>query len=218
MQQLLPYERACETIQDLIGPAMTVGTLKNMVERCALNLEPIEEQIKENLRKGDVLHYDETSLRVMGKRFWGLVASTDHLTHYAVHAKRGREAINAIDILPKFSGTCIHDALATYFTYSNCLHGLCNEHHGRELTYLAEEQKQVWAAEMHTLLLDMNTAVKEAKEQGFKCLSPTEVDDWKAQYEALLTEGYQANPPDPPDVSPPAKGGKRKPACCPQSA
>ena len=27
-QQLLPYERACETIQDLIGPSMTVGTLK----------------------------------------------------------------------------------------------------------------------------------------------------------------------------------------------
>jgi transposase len=78
------------------------------------------------------------------------------------------------------------------------------------LTYLAEEQKQVWAQEMHTLLLDMNTAVKEAKEQGFKCLSPTEVTDWKAQYEALLKEGYQANPNAPPDVSLPVKGGKRK--------
>lgn len=101
-QQLLPYERACETIQDLIGPAMAVGTLKNMVQRCASNLEPIEEQIKEHLRKGDVLHHDETSLSIMGKRFWGHVASTNQLTHYAVHAKRGREAINAIDILPQF--------------------------------------------------------------------------------------------------------------------
>jgi transposase len=210
MQQFLPYERACETIQDLIGPAMAVGTLKNMVQRCALNLEPIEEQIKEHLRKGKILHHDETTLSIMGKRWWGHVASTDRLTHYAVHAKRGREAINTINILPLFTGTCIHDALATYFTYSNCFHGLCNEHHGRELTYLAEEQKQVWAAEIHTLLLDMNTAVKEAKEQGFKRLSPTEVTDWKAQYEALLKEGYQANPPDPPPVDAPVKGGKRK--------
>jgi hypothetical protein len=124
MQQFLPYERACEIIQDLIGPTMTVGTLKNMVERCALNLEPIEKQIKEHLRKGEVLHHDETSLSVMGSRFWGHVASTDRLTHYAVHAKRGREAINAIDILPQFTGTCIHDALGTYFTYTNCSHGL----------------------------------------------------------------------------------------------
>lgn len=207
MQQFLPYERACETIQDLIGPAMTVGTLKNMVQRCALNLEPIEELIKEYLRKGEVLHHDETGLLVMGKRFWGHVASTDRLTHYAVHAKRGREAINAIDILPKFRGRCIHDALATYFTYSNCVHGLCNEHHGRELTYLAEEQGQVWAEEMHTLLLDMNTAVKEAREKGLKHLDPTEVADWNARYEAILQEGYLANPP-PSDGT--LRGGRRK--------
>jgi transposase len=211
MQQFLPYERACETIQDLIGPAMAVGTLKNMVQRCALNLEPIEEQIKEHLRKGKILHHDETTLSIMGKRWWGHVASTDLLTHYAVHAKRGREAMNAIDILPKFEGTCIHDALATYFTYSNCTHGLCNEHHGRELTYQAEEQGQIWAEELHTLLLDMNNAVKEAKEKGLNQLTPTEVADWKAQYEALLTEGYLANPPpDPPPADVPHKGGKRK--------
>jgi transposase len=209
-QQLLPYERACETIQDLIGPAMAVGTLKNMVQRCASNLEPIEEQIKEHLRKGDVLHHDETSLSIMGKRFWGHVASTNQLTHYAVHAKRGREAMNAIDILPQFTGTCIHDGLTTYFTYSNCTHGLCNEHHGRELTYLEEEQKQVWAGEMHSLLLDMNAAVKSAQEQGLKQLHPDEVADWKAQYEALLSRGYQANPNAPPESSAPVKRGRRK--------
>jgi transposase len=209
-QQFLPYERACETIQDLIGPAMTVGTLKNMVQRCAAALVPIEEQIKEHLRLGDILHRDETFLSVMGKRMFGHVACTDRLTYYAVHAKRGREAVDAIDILPKFTGTCIHDAFATYFTYSNCSHGLCNEHHGRELTYLAEQQKQIWAAEMYTLLLDMNTAVKEAKEKGLSHLDPTEVADWKAQYEAILQEGYLANPPDPPPEDAPPKRGRRK--------
>jgi transposase len=209
-QQFLPYERACETIQDLIGPAMAVGTLKNMVQRCALQLEQIEEQIKEHLRKGHVLHHDETSLSVMGKSFWGHVASTDRLTHYAVHAKRGREAINAIDILPQFTGTCVHDALATYFTYSNCTHGLCNEHHRRELTSLSEAHKQVWAQEMHTLLLNMNTAVNEARERGLKQLHPDELADWKAQYEVLLETGYQANPPDPPPTDAPVKRGRRK--------
>jgi transposase len=209
-EQFLPYERACETIQDLIGPAMTVGTLKNMVERCARNLEPIEELIKEHLRKGDVLHHDETSLRVMGKSFWGHVAATSRLTHYAAHANRGREAVNAIGILPQFQGTCVHDAWATYFTYSNCLHALCNEHHRRELTYLAEAQKQIWAEEMHTLLLDMNTAVKEAREKGLKSLDVTEVADWKAQYEAILQKGYLANPPDPPAQDAPIKRGRRK--------
>ena len=135
----------------------------------------------------------------------------------AVHAKRGREAVDAIDILPKFTGTCVHDAFATYFTYSNCSHGLCNEHHGRELTYLAEQQKQIWAQEMYTLLLDMNTAVKEAKEQGLSRLDPTEVADWKTRYKSILQEGYLANPPDPPPSMEPFQTRTAQTECCSQS-
>ncbi len=76
-QQLLPYERACETIQDLIGPAMTVGTLKALVERCAQQLMPIEEQIKGALQRSPVIHQDETSLKVMGLRYWMHASVTD---------------------------------------------------------------------------------------------------------------------------------------------
>src|SRR2546421_612017 len=45
-QQLVPYERACEVIEDLLGPSMSVGTLQGLVERCAEQLEAVEQQIK----------------------------------------------------------------------------------------------------------------------------------------------------------------------------
>src|SRR5947199_2058093 len=45
-QQLLPYERACEVMQDLLGPSMCVGTLEGLVQRCAAQLAPVEQQIK----------------------------------------------------------------------------------------------------------------------------------------------------------------------------
>ena len=35
-QQLVPYERACEVMEDLLGPSMSVGTLQGLVERCAI--------------------------------------------------------------------------------------------------------------------------------------------------------------------------------------
>src|SRR5439155_18209034 len=38
-QQLLPYERACEVVEDLLGPSMSVGTLPGLVKRCAKQLE-----------------------------------------------------------------------------------------------------------------------------------------------------------------------------------
>ena len=209
-QQLLPYERACETIQDLIGPAMTVGTLQALVQRCAAHLQPIEEQIKEHLRQVEVLHEDETSMYVMGQRFWGHVAATEQVTHYAVHKKRGREALEAIGILPHFTGISVHDGLATYRTYTDCRHALCNVHHQRELTFVHEILKQDWAAEMSQLLTWMHEAVQSARAEGKSQLDPTEVADWKSRYQAIVQEGYLANPQAPPSPTTPPKAGRRK--------
>jgi len=61
-QQLLPYERACEVMQDLLGPSMSEKTLQSLVQRCAEHLCPVEEQIKAALAQAAVLHQDETGL------------------------------------------------------------------------------------------------------------------------------------------------------------
>jgi transposase len=206
-QQLLPYERACEVIEDLLGPSMSVGTLQGLVKRCAKQLEAVEQQIKAALCQADVLHQDETGLYVAGQRHWMHVSSTEHLTHYAVHAKRGKEALDAIGILEGFAGVSVHDGWRSYWQYA-CQHALCNVHHLRDLTFLYEEQRQDWAGRMKTLLLDSKAAVEQARAEGRTSLHPLEVADWKAQYVALLEEGYRANPPDPPPEV--GKRGRRK--------
>ena len=205
-QQLLPYERACEVMQDLLGPPMSVGTLQTLVQRCAEHLEPVEQQIKVALSRVEVLHQDETGLYVAGKRHWMHVSSTQQLTHYAVHPKRGKEALDAIGILKDFHGVSVHDGWQSYWLYL-CLHALCNVHHLRELIFLEEEQQQTWAGEMKRLLLDIKAAVEQARTEGRTRLHPLEVADWKAQYGAVLQAGYQANPPDPP----PEAGKKGRP-------
>jgi transposase len=206
-QQLLPYERACEVVEDLLGPSMSVGTLAGLVERCAKQLAPVEQQIKAALCQAGVLHQDETGLYVAGQRRWMHVSSTEHLTHYAVHAKRGKAALDAIGILEGFEGVSVHDGWRSYWRYA-CQHALCNVHHLRELTYLYEEQRQDWAGRMKTLLLDIKAAVAQARAAGRTSLHPLEVADWKAHYASLLEEGYRANPPDPPPEA--GKRGRRK--------
>src|SRR6266436_503614 len=206
-QQLLPYERACEVVEDLLGPSMSVGTLQGLVERCAKQLEPVEQQIKAALCQAEVLHQDETGLYVAGQRHWMHVSSTEHLTHYAVHAKRGKAALDAIGILEDFEGVSVHDGWRSYWQYA-CQHALCNVHHLRELTFLFEEQRQDWAGRMKTLLLDIKAAIEQARREGRTSLHALEVADWKAQYAALLADGYRANPPDPPPEV--GKRGRRK--------
>jgi len=206
-QHLVPYERASEIIADLMGPSLSVGTLVELVARSARQLAPVEAWIKDQLRQAQVLHQDETGLYAAGNRHWLHVSATERLTHYQVHTKRGKEALQAIDILPAFEGTSVHDGWSAYLHYG-CAHALCNIHHVRELTFIEETYHQSWASEMKTLLLDLNAAVDDARQAGRSQLHPEEWQDWNTHYTDLLLLGAQANPSVEEAV--PKKKGRRK--------
>src|SRR3989440_4543875 len=197
VQHLLPLGRAGEVLFDLLGISISEATIITQMQRAATLLEPVEQQIKEALIQAAVIHQDESSLYVAGQRWWTHVSATQTLTHYAVHPKRGKEALDAIGILPQFQGRSLHDGFRSYWLYG-CLHALCNVHHLRELLFLEEEHQQSWAAELKDVLREMKTACDQAREMGRSALSPVEIADWVARYEMVLEEGYQANPPDPP--------------------
>lgn len=192
-QQLLPFARVCEVMEDLVGVALSEGSLQEVIVRCQQNLGEVEQQIKQALRQAEVFHQDETGLYVCGKRHWMHVTATARLTHYQVHASRGHKALEAIGILPGFTGISIHDGFGSYFLYA-CEHATCNVHLLRELTYLAEEQGLWWAAKLKALLLDMKTATEQAREQGKLWLDPLEVADWETRFLELLVEGDRAHP------------------------
>lgn len=192
-QQLLPFARVCEVMQDLLGVALSEGSLQEVIVRCQQNLGEVEQHIKQALRQAELLHQDETGLYVCGRRYWMHVTSTGRLTHYQVHASRGHEALEAIGIVPGFSGISVHDGFGSYFLYA-CEHATCNVHLLRELTYLAEEQGWWWAAKLKALLLDMKEATEQAREQGKLWLDPLEVADWETRFLELLAEGDRAHP------------------------
>jgi transposase len=205
-QQLLPWGRTCEVLADLLGVELSEGTLARLLERCAANLSGVEQAIKQALVSAEVLHLDETGLYVTGRRYWLHVASTAQLTHYAVHKQRGKDATDAIGILPRFAGTSVHDGWRSYFRYA-CLHALCLVHVLRALVFLAEEEHLEWAAELKALLLDMKAATDQARASGLSSLHPVELDDWQAQFLALLA---QADALTPHAQAPPGHTGKVK--------
>ena len=193
-QQLLPYARVCEVLADLLGVALSEGSLREMIGRCATQLESVEPQIKTALRQAGVIHQDETGVYVANSRHWLHVTATARLTHYQVHRSRGHEALEAIGILPDYRGISIHDSFGSYFLYDECQHALCNVHLLRELTYLAEDLGLWWAAKLKALLLDMKEATEQARTQGRHWLHPLEVVDWQHQYLEILAQGDLAHP------------------------
>ena len=89
---------------EVFGCEVSEGTLYNARAKCFDELAAVEQHIKTELEASQVLHCDETGLRVNGKLWWLHVASTAALTYYFVHPKRGCEAIDERGVLTNFDG------------------------------------------------------------------------------------------------------------------
>lgn len=193
--QFLPLKRAKEMFQELYGQTIAEGTILAACEEIAQQVEPANKAIKEHLTyKTSVEHFDETGLRVETVLHWLHVASTNRLTYYGFHKKRGKEGMDAIGILPNFSGRAIHDGLPVYSRYLNCQHGLCNAHHLRSLDFLQERYPQPWVTELKELILETKATVDKEKERLKTRLSPKTIERFTARYDATLRKGFRANP------------------------
>lgn len=192
--QLMPYDRTREFFEDVFGGGVCEATSHSAIKTCYEGLEQTEEKIKQGIKEADVAHFDETGMYVQGKRQWVHVASTEQLTHYARDAKRGKDATEAIGILPQFRGTSVHDGYGSYPRYENCNHSLCNAHHLRELIFIQEQYQQPWAGKMKELVLEIKTCVEEHKVAGFESLAQGEVEEFEQRYQAIVEEGLEANP------------------------
>lgn len=186
--QLLPLRRTRELLEDLFGQAVSQATLSQAAAFCAHELQDSEALIKAGVQAAEVAHFDETGFYVEGKRQWLHVASTENLTLYVSHPKRGVVAMEEIGVLPVFAGRAIHDGLRSYFTYP-CDHGLCNAHHLRELTFIEERFEQEWAGKMKALLLAIKEQVEQAQTRGQTELEATMISEFEQRYGEILSEG-----------------------------
>ncbi len=201
--QFIPYERISEFFNDIMGIKICPATIIRAERECFQNLEEFESIIREELLASPVVNFDETGMKIEGKRHWLHVASTDKCTCYFAHPKRGSEAIDAMGILPEFNGVAVHDGWKPYNVY-NCDHALCNAHLQRELTGIEENYKQQWAKEMNELLTEMKKYTDECKEQ-VKELDFEPIKALEERFNAVVMKGIEENPPS----LNPEKKGKR---------
>jgi hypothetical protein len=135
--------RIREMCQEMFGFAVSEGTLQSARQEQHVALEPFEERLVEILPQEAILHADETSVPINKVNHWLHVLCTPLLTFFSVQASRGKEAMQAIGIIPRFVGWLMHDFLSSYLSFENCLHTFCKSHLLRELVFLYEPQKSV---------------------------------------------------------------------------
>ena len=205
--QFLPLRRAVELISNLFGCHISEATLLAAKRTCAEAVTDSVEEIKQGLIQARVIGVDETRMYVVGDGHWLHVSSTDLLTYYAHHKKRGNIATDAIGILPNFLGTVEHDGWQPYGKYG-CKHALCNVHLLREMIFLIEEDKQEWAKDMSELLLTIKRAVDEARAKKQSALDEAVMAEFSNRYIDIFRSGFEKNPPNPRTRK--GRGGRTK--------
>lgn len=199
--QLIPYQRVQEQFQDQFQLPISVGSIFTFNQRAYALLEQFELKLIPKMLLSSVLHADETGINISGKNHWLHCISNPQWTLYYAHAKRGSEAMTAMNVLPQFTGILCHDHWKPYFKL-NCLHALCNAHHLRELTCAEEQDHQEWAKQMRELLLNIEQAVKA---QGGALPEPQAIR-YTEQYRALLEQAELECPPPDPQRKPGQRG------------
>ena len=209
--QMIPLERVSEVFADVFGQGLAEGTILEAGERVAQQIRGVNGAVKQYLTEQEaVVHFDETGLHINGKLNWLHSASTAGVTYYAVHAKRGREAIDAMGILPKLAGKAMHDGWKPYFHYTEARHALCNAHHLRELTFLSERYPQPWQTEWIELLLEIKKSIEQVCEDQQE-LSAQLRTDFEQRYDRLIEQGLAENPlPEPKEGQPKKRGRTAK--------
>jgi len=208
--QLIPLARTSEIFVDLYGHPVGEGPMVTATQEMAAAVRPANTQVQEQLRAAEPgVHCEESGLRVTGTLQWLHSASTAQLTAYAVPAKRGAEAIDAMGILPTLAGRAVHDHWQAYFTFPDIAHSLCHAHHLRELKGIEEHYQQGWAAERATLLVEIKTAVEEAR-PGHCQLPEAKRGEFAMRYDRVIAAGLKVHPPPVYATEPPKKRGRVK--------
>lgn len=192
--QMVSLNRAQKLVKLLVGTLISEATLLKYVVQLHQALEQWEQSSQAQLLLSPTLHVDETSMRVDKRNYWVHVYSSGTVTMKFLHRKRGKEAIEAINLIPRYGGVIIHDCWASYLSYDHCRHGLCGAHLLRELTFIVEAHGYSWAKNMKKLLQQTCLSVSRRDE---KKLTDREYANLQKRYRNVLTRGSKQLPPLP---------------------
>jgi len=109
----ISYRKTTELLHELFGLKCVPASAVGFDQKAAVLGEPIWEDIREKIRKSDVVHADETSWRNDGMNHHVWFAGHEDLAFY--HIDRSRSAQVAKDIFGEnFEGTLVRDRYAAY--------------------------------------------------------------------------------------------------------
>jgi transposase len=196
----IPFKKIQLLFGDLFGCPINESSVYSASMQCYDKLWESERIIRSKVTEQDVVHADETGVRVEGKLHWLHVATSQLYTYLFVHANRGTKALESEkSLLGDFKGWLVHDCWGSYFKLHGLGHSICGAHILRELEGLIENDKSRWAKLFKTFLMDV---YKMPFEERLK-----RQHHIMERYKLICAMGEKS---EPPPIKTPGKRGRYK--------
>lgn len=162
--QYLPFNRMKQMFLQVFNLPISEGTLVNIVEKLGVKAQPIHEAIRSFIEKSDSVGGDETGIKVNGDKWWGWIWQNVYASFIQITSNRGSQTIK--ELFPDgFSNAILNsDRWRPHLSTNAKGHQLCISHLLRDLNYLIELEKTVWAKEMKLLFQKTLNLKKENPE------------------------------------------------------
>jgi transposase len=146
-----PYDRLTQVTQDLLGFAISEGTIANKLSKMRTQIQGVVRKIKQKVIDAAWIGSDETGTHVAGKLFWEWVWQSEDASYFVIEPSRGYMVVKE-HFTEDYQGVMCHDNWSAQNNTKAGAHQLCHAHLLRKLQYAIDKEKSVYAAQMQQLL------------------------------------------------------------------
>jgi len=165
VEHSLPYGRLTRLTEDVLGFAISQGTVANKLKAILIQAKGIIQRIKAHVIAAAWTGSDETGTHVEGKKFWQWVWQTPLASYYVVDKRRGYAVVKE-HFTESYQGVLIHDCWSAQNNTPAGVHQLCHAHLVRNLQYAVDKERSVFAYRVQRLLLKSQRARDAIWQQG----------------------------------------------------
>jgi len=165
VEHSLPYGRLTQITEDVLGFAISEGTVANKLKCMLRQAKGIIQRIKAHVIASAWTGSDETGTHVGGKKFWQWVWQSPLASYYVVDKRRGYAVVKE-HFTENYQGVLIHDCWSAQNNTPAFAHQLCHAHLVRNLQYAVDKERSAFAYQVQRLLLKSQRARDAIWQEG----------------------------------------------------
>jgi len=151
VEHAIPYERLSQITHDLLGFAISEGTIANKLAHMQRKAKGIIETIKHYVMHAAWIGSDETGTKVAGKKSWQWVWQSPLASYFVIDHRRGYAVVKE-HFTESYHGVIYHDCWSAQNKTPAGAHQLCHAHLLRNLQYAVDAERSAWAYQTQRLL------------------------------------------------------------------